>query len=166
MACLAVAGVRSTVAAAPSAMVIMTAREWATTSCISRAMRLRSSAAASSAACSLARAMRVERSSMALSRRRAERALKPTRMPTRMKRTRITVVRRSSPTVMLGVVRLRSAVRTAREMAPAVHAAAGLRCEAMVPRAKGSDISPIPLTPRVAYNCCSVVKWKNRRTAN
>jgi len=54
MACLAVAGLRSTVAAAPSAMVIMTAREWATTSCISRAMRLRPSAAARSAAVVLA----------------------------------------------------------------------------------------------------------------
>ena len=78
----------------------------------------------------------------------------------------MTVVRRSSPIDKPGVVRLRSTMRTTREMPPAVHAAAGLRCEAMVPRAKGSDISPIPLTPRVAYNCCSVVKWKNRRTAN
>ena len=166
MACLAVAGSRSTVAAAPSAMVIMTAREWATTSCISRAMRLRSSAAARSTACSLARAIRAERSSMALSRRRAERVLKPIRMPIRTRRTSMTVVRRSSPTDRPGVVRLRSSMRTTREMPPAVHAVAGLRCEATAPRAKGSDISPMPLTPMVAYSSCSSVRWKARRIAN
>ena len=166
MACLAVAGLRSTVAAAPSAMVIMTAREWATTSCISRAMRLRSSAAASSTACSLARANRAERSSMALSRRRAERVLKPTRMPTRMRRMRMAALRRISPTVRPGFVRMTSMTRTTREMPPAVHAADGLRCEATAPKAMVIDISPTPLMPMAAYISCSLVRWKACSTTN
>ena len=78
----------------------------------------------------------------------------------------MTVVRRSSPIDKPGVVRLKSTMRTTREMPPAVHAAAGLRCEAMAPRAKGTDISSMPLTPMAAYSSCSAVRWKACSTAN
>ena len=69
------------VAATPSAMVIMTAREWATTSCISRAIRLRSLAAARSAVCSRSSEARAERASTSASRCLWERALSPTSTP-------------------------------------------------------------------------------------
>ena len=75
-------------AAAPSDMVIMTAREWATTSCISRAIRLRSLAAASMADCSRARARRVERVSNSWSWAFCTLSRSPTRTPMTLKRVR------------------------------------------------------------------------------
>ena len=59
-----------------------------------------------------------------------------------------------------------STTRTIREMAPAVHAADGLRWEATAPKAIGIDINPMPLTPMAVYSSCSVLRWKACITAN